>query len=269
MTRRAHSVQDIMERDVDEYRNLDLKPPEQVLLRRLKGSWDELSMLDVGVGAGRTSYTFAAVAGRYLGIDVSPSMVELSRKRIGEDDRVSFRVADVCDLSVLDETFNVVLFSFNSIDLLDHDQRQEALRQMRSVLRPDGYLLFSTHSLEALPRYLRFGPLREGPRDRSVRRLYRIIRAVPMSLRLLVTARRLDFDAIDEAGWTQVRDGAHGFDLPLYYISVAEQRRELKAAGLELVEILGPSGERVDPNVLDGVPHLHYLCQPGPTSRPE
>lgn len=83
-----------------------------------------------------------------------------------------------------------------------------------------------------------------------------------------MTARRLDFDAIDEAGWTQVRDGAHGFDLPLYYISVAEQRWELRAAGLELVEILGPSGERVDPNVLDGVPHLHDLCQPAPRRDP-
>src|SRR5580704_13768174 len=151
MTRRSHAVQAVMERDVDQYRNLDLKPPEQVLLRRLKGSWHQLSMLDVGVGAGRTSYTFAAVAGRYLGIDVSPMMVELSQRRIGDDERVSFRVADVCDLSDLDETFDVVLFSFNSIDLLDRDQRHAALRQMRSVLRPNGYLLFSTHSLEALP----------------------------------------------------------------------------------------------------------------------
>jgi SAM-dependent methyltransferase len=257
-----------MERDVDQYRNLDLKPPEQVLLRRLKGSWHQLSMLDVGVGAGRTSFTFAAVAGRYVGIDVSPMMIELTRSRIGDDERVSFRVADVCDLSNLDETFDVILFSFNSIDLLDRAQRHEALRQMRSVLRPNGYLLFSTHSLEALPRYLRFGPLREVPRERSLRYLYRTVRAIPTSLRLLVRARRMDLDAIELAGWTRVRDGAHGFDLPLYYVSIAEQRRELTAAGLELIEILGPSGERVDPGALNGVPHLHYLCRPAP-GRPE
>jgi SAM-dependent methyltransferase len=221
-----------------------------------------LTMLDVGVGAGRTSYTFAAVAGRYVGIDVSPMMVELTRKRIGEDDRASFRVADVCDLSDLDETFDVVLFSFNSIDLLDREQRQMALRQMRGVLGPDGYLLFSTHSLEALPRYLRFGPLREVPRTPSLRNLYRMARAVPTSLRLLRMSRRLDFDALERDGWARIRDGAHGFDLPLYYITQAEERRELAAAGLEILEIMGPSGEPVDPDALDRVPHLHYLSRP-------
>ena len=251
-----------MERDVDLYRNLDLKPPEQVLLRRLKGSWPQLSMLDVGVGAGRTSYTFAAVAGRYVGIDVSPMMVDLSRRQFGDADGVSFLVADVCDLSQLDETFDVVLFSFNSIDLLDRDHRQAALREMRRVLRPGGYLLFSTHSLEALPRYLQFGPIREMPRERSLRYLYRIARAVPQSLRLLARSRRMDFDAIEAAGWAEVHDGAHGFDLPLYYVSLAEQRRELTAAGLEITEILGPSGEPVDPGAVDGPPHLHYLCRP-------
>jgi len=53
----------------------------------------------------------------------------------------------------------------------------------------------------------------------------------------------------------------------LNYISVAEQHRELRAAGLEVIESSGPSGRRVDPQALDGAPHLHYLCQAAAASR--
>ena len=35
-----------------------------------------MKVLDLGVGAGRTSYTFAAIAGEYVGVDYAPTMIE-------------------------------------------------------------------------------------------------------------------------------------------------------------------------------------------------
>jgi SAM-dependent methyltransferase len=262
MDKGTKSLRAIMERDVDLYRKLDLAVPEQRLLRRLKGSWDTVSMLDVGVGAGRTSFTFAAVAGRYLGIDISPMMVDLARALVAEDDHVSFRVADVCDLSSLDETFDVVLFSFNSIDLLRRAQRHQALSEMRRVLRPGGLLLFSTHSLHALPSYLRLGPIREVPRELSARTLYRYVRAVPRAARLLALGRRLDLEGIEQTGWAYIRDGVHGFDLELYYVSIPEQLRELAEARLDVVEITDSSAQPVDPDAPGQDYQLNFLCQP-------
>src|SRR6476661_11077234 len=46
-----------------------LTPDEQVVLERLRDRWQEIDVLDVGVGAGRTAHTFGAISRRYVGID--------------------------------------------------------------------------------------------------------------------------------------------------------------------------------------------------------
>src|SRR5215207_3154186 len=78
-------------------------------LRPLMGSW---SMLDVGVGAGRTTRHFAPAVADYTGVDISPSMVEHCRRHFGSERR-RFNVIDVRELSMLGtRRFDFVLFSF-------------------------------------------------------------------------------------------------------------------------------------------------------------
>lgn len=255
-------VQMVMEKDVALYKNVDLTRFEQRLLRRFKTSWPQLAMLDVGVGAGRTSFTFSAIAGSYLGIDISPMMVELARALAGDGDDVSFRVMDVCDVGMLQERFDLVLFSWNSIDLLDRDRRHVALRQMRAVTKPGGFVAFSTHNLHSLRSYLRFGPLKGLPRELSLQTLYRVAPSTIQSLRLLARKRTLDLDQIEAAGWTRFADGVHNFAIPLYYVSMNEQLRELDDAGLSVVEICDPNGDILDPRFPGTKPHFSFLCTP-------
>lgn len=107
------------------------------------------SVLDLGVGAGRTTGALAARAGRYVGIDVAPSMVAAARQAHPEAD---LRVGDAADLSAFaDGSFDVVVFSFNGIDYLEPDAaRHRCLDEVRRVLRPGGTFLFSTHDPRAL-----------------------------------------------------------------------------------------------------------------------
>ena len=56
-----------------------------------------MDVLDLGVGAGRTSFTFAALVRTYIGIDYAQAMVEICRSRFGENDRQKFLCLDAAD----------------------------------------------------------------------------------------------------------------------------------------------------------------------------
>ena len=174
----------VYERHVDSYdRHRALEPAERTLLRRYRDRWPELSVLDIGVGAGRTAFTFAALAGRYVGIDYSQAMIDRARERIGEDETTRFLHCDARTMaSELDgERFDLVCFSYNGIDSVGHEDRLAILAQARAVVAEDGRFFFSTHSLANLPFRA------ERPRMR----LHRPIRSAYDAVHAVRRARRL------------------------------------------------------------------------------
>ena len=70
-----------------EYRQYDLNPPEREILSILKDKWHGIRMLDIGVGAGRTSFTFSAIVREYIGIDYSAAMISECKRKFGESCR--------------------------------------------------------------------------------------------------------------------------------------------------------------------------------------
>ena len=59
----------------------DLQKPEATILEEFKKQLPEMKMLDIGVGAGRTSVHFAFLAKEYLGIDYSNRMITACLKQ--------------------------------------------------------------------------------------------------------------------------------------------------------------------------------------------
>jgi len=62
----------------------DLQKPERTILGELGTKLSKGSMLDIGVGGGRTTVHFAPLAKQYLGLDYSTEMVEACQSRFGE-----------------------------------------------------------------------------------------------------------------------------------------------------------------------------------------
>jgi SAM-dependent methyltransferase len=125
----------------------DLMPAEEVLFGRyLRTGMD---ILDVGVGAGRTTGALRAVAGRYVGVDYAEAMVEACRRRFPD---LEFVRADAADLSAFpDASFDAVIFSFNGVDYLPGDDRRQLfLREAHRVLRAAGVLILSRHNARSL-----------------------------------------------------------------------------------------------------------------------
>ena len=214
-------------------------------------------MLDIGVGNGRTAFTFAALCATYLGIDYAPAMVANSRREVGEDERVTFAHADARDLVVLDRTFDVVLFSFNGIDSVAHADRARVLSQIHAVLRPAGTFLFSSHSIDGLPLPSPLAGLR-GHGPSSVGRLPSALARAAMTNRV---NRTLDLPEARRRGWTMVRDGAHRFQIVYHYVTAGHQAAQLQQLGFVDVEVLDMHGVRVDPKSPGVDPWLHYLCR--------
>jgi SAM-dependent methyltransferase len=214
-------------------------------------------MLDIGIGAGRTTEFFAPLVRTYVGIDYSPRMVEEARGRLSLQRHATVVVADARDLSRWHgRAFDVVLFSFNGIDAVDEADRPLIFDEIRRVVADDGVFAFSTHSLSALPLSLR-------PRRPSLRAPLRsTVRSLRRTARLAALNRSLDLDVARARGWARVRDGAHDFSLVLTYVDPAYQLRQLDECGFEVSEVLNARGRPLDPLDPGREAHLFYICRP-------
>ena len=135
---------------------------EETVLELLKPTLQGMKMLDVGVGAGRTTIYFAPLVHKYVGIDYSAKMITACKNKFKENKEWSFNISDVKNLgSFDDDEFDFVLFSFNGLDCMSgtYDDRQEALKEIRRVLKKDGCFFLSAHNLNYVWRFCKFGSL--------------------------------------------------------------------------------------------------------------
>lgn len=119
-----------------------LLPAEVELFERHIGPRDRV--LDLGVGAGRTTAALAERSASYVGLDYAAAMVESCRTRFPDLDFVD---GDASDLAMFrDNEFDVVVFSFNGIDcIIPAEGRSRCLAEIHRVLVPGGRLILSSH----------------------------------------------------------------------------------------------------------------------------
>ncbi|MDB6140669.1 MAG: Methyltransferase type 11 [Verrucomicrobiaceae bacterium] len=136
-----------------DHRPVFLYYPELRLLGMFQDRWPRMRVLDIGVGAGRTTQYFAELAGEYVGIDFSPGMVERCEQRFaGRWPGATFQQGDATNLHQhADDSYDLVLFSFNGIDCMSCEQRELALKEMRRVCKPGGWVVFSSHNVYSIP----------------------------------------------------------------------------------------------------------------------
>lgn len=241
-------------------RATELQPAERTIFSLLAAELPQMQILDIGVGGGRTTRHLASAAQRYVGVDFSAEMIAACRRAFPETDSIQFQVADACDLREFgSESFDLVLFSFNGIDCIPLRRRHDALLEMTRVLRPGGYLVFSAHNINYLPKHkARLRPkLSRNPR--------RMARGLKRYLWFQIKNRFAAYGpALKE---TVVFDGAEQFGVPFVYIRPDEQQRRLAELGLLDVRVFGSdSGEEynVSQAAVTAEPWAYFLCaKPG------
>lgn len=142
------------------------------------------TVLEVGCGTGQVAGELVAAqpALHYVGVDFSPGMLEVARRRLG--DAADLRVGRAETLPLDDASVDAAF----GIDVLHHvDDPAAALRDLRRVVRPGGRVVF----LEGNPRF----PL-TAVLGLVVREERAVLRIGPrMLMRLFVAAGFVDVSA--------------------------------------------------------------------------
>lgn len=112
---------------------------EQDLILELVGPPAGLRILDVGCGDGVLALELAGRGAQVTGVDASPRMIAIARKRARRDGRdVDFKIAKAEALPFASGTFDVVV----AITVLCFiEDTAAALREMIRVLKPGGRLV--------------------------------------------------------------------------------------------------------------------------------
>lgn len=233
-----------------------LQKPEQTIFKILEDRLPYWKMLDVGVGGGRTTRHFAPLVAEYVGVDYAANMVKVCEEIFTpREDHISFQVADARYLDQFDDDyFDYILFSYNGIDNISHEDRLLALKEIRRTGKKGGFFAFSTHNLRNFHTAYRI-------------RLYANLKKTAyqiLSFFLLLILNGLP-GKHQRKPFAIVNDGIHRFGLKMYYIKPEEQVKQLEKAGFENVRLFSvATGKEIsleEAKLSIDETWIYYLCE--------
>jgi ubiquinone/menaquinone biosynthesis C-methylase UbiE len=143
-TSETDRIREIYENEVDRY-DRQMGFFERVLFggdREWVCSQVEGEVLEVGIGTGR-NLPFYPDGVRVTGVELSPAMLEIARRRAQELARdVDLRVGDAQQLEFADKSFDTVVITFCLCTIPDD---RVAVAEVKRVLRPGGRFVLAEH----------------------------------------------------------------------------------------------------------------------------
>ncbi|HVZ58681.1 MAG TPA: class I SAM-dependent methyltransferase [Patescibacteria group bacterium] len=140
---------------IERYAKMDfsLYDIEKVFIFRatelLKKRVDQISILDLGCGGGRSTIPLHNMGYKVEGIDIAENLIKELKKK---NPSVKAIVGDAMDMPYKDRSFDIVLFSHNSLDCMyPYSARKRTLNEIDRVLKKKGFFIFSSHVFNFIP----------------------------------------------------------------------------------------------------------------------
>jgi ubiquinone/menaquinone biosynthesis C-methylase UbiE len=234
----------------------DLLGPEETILNMFADKWINWRVLDIGIGTGRTTAHFAPIAKEYVGVDYAQSMVDASAeafKHLGTNTKI--QLGDVRSMPEFETGyFDFVMFSYNGLDSISHEERLQSLAEMKRVVKKGGYVFFSSHNLQYMVNMYKIR--HNGSFRYFAYRCYRLLNL------LYYNGLPWKYLKMDRA---TIRDDVHKFKMKHYYAKPAVVVQQLKDLGLKNIRVFpSKAPHELDITKLDTVDQygwLHYLCE--------
>jgi len=211
---------------ITEYDRIDfLFKAENHILIKLGSYLRNASVLDIGIGAGRTTKRLANLCDKYIGIDYSENFVEHCKKKFSSVQNASFNFADARFMPQFpSNSFDFILFSFNGIDSVDMKGRKLVMEECKRLLKDGGMFCFSFHNFYTIPKlyslYVSKNPLKWNA---SWYRYKMVHKLNPPQ------------NSFSDKDYIILRDGADNFKTDVMYTRPEFQLQMLKNYGFEPV----------------------------------
>jgi ubiquinone/menaquinone biosynthesis C-methylase UbiE len=240
-------------------RRTGLKPAEAALLRAIGGEIKGRALLDIGVGAGRTTPHLLEWSADYTGIDFSEDMLAICRERFPQ---ARFVACDARNMSVFgDGQFDFVLFSYNGIDCSGPEDRLRILAEIHRILRDGG--LFAFCSLNRRKRTIRAHELANLRFSRNP--LVMLGRLLRYPVGIINQQRWKKFEQeTEEYSLRNTWDTVHAYSIILYHITLQAQISQLDRAGFDFAMAVDDKGEILSPDSTSDCPEIYYLSRKRP-----
>ncbi|HEX7060282.1 MAG TPA: class I SAM-dependent methyltransferase [Solirubrobacterales bacterium] len=184
-------------------------------------------LLDVGCGTGKSFLPMLERGWEVTGCDISPSMIELARRKAGEG--TSLSVADMRELPIFGE-FDLVWALDDAVNyLLSVEELTSALKGMARNLAPDGLLMFDVNTLQSYRSFFAETEEREADGRRLLWRGRAAADTAPGSV------CEASFEVIGSDGKSEIEPQLHR----QRHFLEEEVYKALEQAGLECLDAFG------------------------------
>lgn len=234
----------------------DLQPAEKIIIDLLNPNLHHYKMLDIGVGGGRTSSYFIPKVKNYIGIDYSHEMINTCIKLFGNKyPETKFELKDARNIEEYESSsFDLILFSFNGIDYMNIEERFDFISKSYNLLKPDGYLCFSSHNTLFLEKLFSF-TLRKN--------IFKMFKQI-IDLKKLKKINKEEITNNNQ-NYKYINDGAHDFMLSTCYTEPSYQKQIIIKSGFSSVNIFSNNSTSEinfsDSKILSNSPWIYYLCK--------
>ena len=236
-----------------------LQGAEKMLLDLFSDRLSSFKMLDIGVGGGRTTQYFAPVVKEYVGIDYSVNMIAACEQKFTNSSfQASFQVVDAREMKQFaDDSFDLILFSYNGIDSVTHSDRLKILQEVARVGKSGGYFFFSSHNLQSMIQEFNY-------QKHLSWNLFKTYVNLVMFSFLRLSNRSVTRKQLQQKDYYLICDEPHNFKLKNYYIRPQSQLKQLDKSFKNIQVFSWQSGKQVfdfADCIVNSQMWLYYLCQ--------
>jgi ubiquinone/menaquinone biosynthesis C-methylase UbiE len=230
---------------IRQYLNLKfILPEERLILSKYENHIKDKTVLEIGFGGGRITEALSQLTQDYIGLDYSKPMVEMCQKQYGH---LKFIEGDASNMNMFkNDSFDFIIFAFNSIDCMSHEKRLQILREVYRTLKLGGIFAFSTHNLD-------YKHLVTAYNIRDINILNNI--------RNVISYFKVRKYQVFDNTYSILSDPLAGFGHLIYNIRIPEQISQLRLIGFKDIEIINRNAEFITDNTIDRDSNFfHYIC---------
>lgn len=188
--------------------SLGLWKSEEIVFRSIFKPRDRL--LDAGCGAGRVALGLWRLGyTRVTGIDFCESLIVAARGIAADlQAAVQLDVGDARALPFEEGTYDGAIFAFNGLmQIPAREDRRKVLRELRRVIVPGGFFVFTTHDLERIRHRQDRGIGEKGIGQKVTEAgIDRVMQLPEGNVFMHIPARIEILDDLALAGWEHVED---------------------------------------------------------------